>query len=216
VKLYTHALSPYSAKVRIALDEKGLAFEEIALPVGRAGIKSKPAEFLAANPRAQVPTLLDGDLTLYDSTVIVEYLDEKHPEPRLFPTDPNERARTRLAEDDGDHLMTGAVAVLINETFRKPDPATRDTKRIEDAAAQIQSAFDRLDYQLDGRDHLVGAFSIADPAWFMPVWIASILGVPPSDERHPCIKAWLARMNARPSIARTTALMMEALQKLND
>lgn len=216
MKLYTHALSPYSAKVRIALDEKGLAFEEIALPVGRAGIKSKPPEFLAANPRAQVPTLLDGDLALYDSTVIVEYLDEKHPEPRLLPTKREDRARARLAEDDGDHLMTGAVAALINETFRKPDPATRDPKRIEDAAAQIQSAFDRLDRQLDGRDHVAGAFSVADPAWFMPVWIASILGVPPSDDRHPRIKAWLARMNARPSIARTTALMMEALQKLND
>lgn len=216
MKLYTHALSPYSAKVRIALDEKGVAFEEIALPVGRAGIQSKPKELLAANPRAQVPTLLDGDLALYDSTVIVEYLDEKRPEPRLFPTDRADRARARLAEDEGDHLMSGAVAQLINETFRKPDPATRDTQRIEDAAAQIERAFDRLDRALAGRDWIVGEFGAADPAWFMPVWIAAILGVPATPDRHPHVTAWLARMNARPSVARTTALMMEALQKLAD
>ena len=87
MKLYTHGLSPYSAKVRIALDEKGIAYEEIALPLRRAGITAKPKELLAANPRAQVPTLLDGDVTLYDSTVIVEYLEETQPEPHLCPVD---------------------------------------------------------------------------------------------------------------------------------
>lgn len=79
MQLYTHALSPYSAKVRIALAEKGIDYEEIQVPVGRHGIVSKPPELVAANPRDQVPTLLDDSLALYDSTVILEYLDERTP-----------------------------------------------------------------------------------------------------------------------------------------
>jgi glutathione S-transferase len=215
MKLYTHGLSPYSAKVRIALDEKGIAFEEIAVPLRRAGMTSKPVELLASNPRGQVPTLLDGGVTLYDSTVIVEYLEEKQPEPRLFPKDRAERARARLAEDDGDHLMNGAVAQLIAETFRKPDPATRDEQRIEEAAAQIHAALDRLEQRLDGNDYVTGAFGAADAAWFMPVTCASLCGVPPTD-RHPHVAAWIARMNGRASVARTMALMMETLQKVTD
>ena len=215
MKLYTHGLSPYSAKVRIALDEKGIAFDEIALPLRRAGITHKPEEFLAANPRAQVPTLVDGDLALYDSTVIVEYLEEKQPEPHLFPVDRTERARARLVEDDGDHLMGGAVVDLIQETFRKPDPATRDEARIADAAARIHAAYDRLEAALDGQDHVMGEFGAADVAWFMPITCASLCGVPPAD-RHPRIAAWVARLNDRPSVARTMAVMMETLQKIAD
>jgi glutathione S-transferase len=215
VKLYTHGLSPYSAKVRIALDEKGIAFDEIALPLRRAGIAAKPPELLAANPRAQVPTLVDADVTLYDSTVIVEYLEEKQPEPRLFPADRVARAKARLAEDDGDHLMAGAVADLIRETFRKPDPATHDREKIEAIAAQIHAAYDRLEQALDGNDHVTGAFGAADVAWFMPVTCASLCGVPPT-ERHPGVAAWVARLNQRPSVARTMAGMMETLQKLPD
>jgi glutathione S-transferase len=159
--------------------------------------------------------LVDGDVTLYDSTVIVEYLEEKQPEPRLFPAERIARAKARLAEDDGDHLMGGAVADLIRETFRKPDPATRDAERIEAIAAQIHAAYDRLERTLDGRDHVAGAFGAADVAWFMAVTCASLCGVPPTD-RHAHVAAWLARLNERPSVARTMAGMMETLQKLPD
>ena len=93
MKLYTAKLSPFAAKVRIALDEKGLSCEEIALPAGRAGLAEKPAELLAINPRGEVPVLIDGDVRLYDSTVILEYLEDAYPEPALYPREPAERAR---------------------------------------------------------------------------------------------------------------------------
>lgn len=214
MKLYTHPLSPYAAKVRIALDEKGLAFEEVALPVGRQGILSKPAELLAANPRAQVPVLFDRDVVLHDSTVIVEYLDEIAPEPALLPRDAAARARARLAEDDADWLMGGAVADLIAETFRKPDPATRDGQRIETSAAAIHAAYDRLDETLAKSDRVAGeAFGAADAAWWLTVTVASLCGVPPA-ERHPHVAAWLARTASRPSVARTMAILTDALSKL--
>jgi Glutathione S-transferase, N-terminal domain len=66
MKLYTHALSPFSAKVRIVLREKGLPFDDEQLPISRNAILSKPEQLLAANPRGQVPTLFDEDVVLYD------------------------------------------------------------------------------------------------------------------------------------------------------
>src|SRR5215472_10360585 len=109
MKLYTHALSPFSAKVRIVLREKGLQFDDEQLPITRKAILSKPERLLAANPRGQVPTLFDEDLVLYDSTVILEYLEERAPTPALLPMGAKARARARLLEDDADWLMNGAI-----------------------------------------------------------------------------------------------------------
>lgn len=214
MKLYTHPLSPYAAKVRIALDEKRVAFEEVALPVGRQGLLSKPPELLAANPRGQVPVLFDGDVVLHDSTVIVEYLDEIAPEPSLLGRGAAARARARLAEDDADWLMGSAVTDLIAETFRKPDPATRDAQRIETSAAAIHAAYDQLDDALAKSAHVAGdAFGAADVAWWLTATVASLCGVAPA-ERHAHIVAWQARVVARPAVARTLGIMTDALAKL--
>ena len=215
MKLYTHKLSPYSAKVRIALDEKGVAFDEAALPIRRTGILEKPAELLAVNPRGQVPTLLDGDVRLYDSTVILEYLEERHPEPPLYPREVAARARARLLEDFGDWMLGGCVAGLLAETYRKPDPDTRDAARLEAAAAAVAEAYDRLEAELDGREHLCSAFGAADIACAVAVTIAAFYGTPPGDA-HPKLRAWLGRVARRPSIVREVASMSEALKALPD
>jgi len=215
VKLYTHKLSPYSAKVRIALDEKGVAFDEAALPIRRTGILEKPAELLAVNPRGQVPTLLDGDVRLYDSTVILEYLEERHPEPPLYPRGVAARARARRREDFGDWMLGGCVAGLLAETYRKPDPDTRDAARLAAAAAAVAEAYDRLEAELDGREHLCGAFGAADIACAVAVTIAAFYGTPPGDA-HPKLRAWLGRVSRRPSIVREVASMSEALKALPD
>jgi glutathione S-transferase len=217
MKLYTHALSPFSAKVRIALREKGLPFDDEQLPISRNAILCKPQELLAANPRGQVPTLFDEDLVLYDSTVILEYLEERMPAPPLLPVGAKARARARLFEDDADWLMNGAIAELLAETYRKPDPATRDQGRIAESAKVIAKAFDRLEHALrDGRAHLCGEpFTLSDVSWLLPVSFAAAFGLPPS-EGQPWLKAWLARVAARPSVAAETKAMREALSKLPD
>ncbi len=215
MKLYTHRLSPFSAKVRIALDEKGLACEEIALPITRHAVLEKPAEMLAINPRAQVPVLIDGDVRLYDSTVILEYLEERTPRPALFPSGLAERARARQLEDYGDWLMSGCVGDLIAETYRKPDPAAHDAAKVASATAAIQREHDRLERELAGRDWLAGAFGVADISCFVPLSIALAYKVAPS-ARHPQLGAWLARTAARPSCQRELASMREALAKLPD
>ena len=212
MKLYTHALSPFSGKVRIALDEKGLAVEEEQLPITRQAIVHKPKALLDANPRGQVPTLIAGNLVLYDSTVILEWLEERHPEPPLLPAGADARARARLLEDEGDWLMNGSIAELLAQTWRLRDPAERDETKLEAATAALHTAFDRLEALLsDGRPWLAGhAFGVADISVNFPVAFATFFGVPPTST-HSQLAAWAARVSARPSVARETARMMHAV-----
>jgi glutathione S-transferase len=212
MKLYTHALSPFSGKVRIALDEKGVTVEEEQLPISRQAILTKPKAMLDANPRGQVPTLIAGALVLYDSTVILEWLEERHPEPALLPRGADARARARLLEDEGDWLMNGAVAELLAQTWRLRDPAECDVVELEAATAALHAAFDRLEALLgDGRPWLAGdAFGLADISLNFPVAFAAFFGVPPTPS-HPQLAAWAARVSARPSVARERARMMGAV-----
>src|SRR6266481_1458297 len=95
--VYEHPLSPYAQKVKIALDEKGLDYA-VKMPVAM-GTGLPDHNFLAANPRGEVPTLIDGDLAIIDSTIILEYIEDKWPSPRLLPQDPAARADARTIED---------------------------------------------------------------------------------------------------------------------
>jgi len=88
VLLYEHPLSPYAQKVKIALAEKGVAFE-CRLPDFMSG---RDDAFAAANPRLEVPALVDGDTRVFDSTIILEYIEDRWPTPPLLPAAPAERA----------------------------------------------------------------------------------------------------------------------------
>lgn len=213
MQLYTTALSPYSAKVRAALYEKKLAFEPIDVPFVRAGFLSKPPELLRINPRGEVPVLIDGKVALYDSTVILEYLEDRYPDPALAPREPAARAVCRQLEDFGDELTGGPSADLVDELWTKTDPAARDAARIKQAGEAIQRAWARLDRQLEGRDWLCGAFSVADLACFLPASYAGFVGHGPGEE-HVRLRAWIARMNERPSVARIRQEMLDAVKAL--
>src|SRR5216683_5391326 len=95
--LYEHPLSSYAQKVKIALREKGLDFKVETPPALGSG-KAEGA-FAAASPRNEVPALIDGDVRIFDSTIILEYLEDKFPSPPLLPRDPAERARARMIEE---------------------------------------------------------------------------------------------------------------------
>src|SRR5579884_3694906 len=94
VILYEHPLSPYAQKVKIALLEKGVPFEP-RLPDFFGG----DATFAAASPRLEVPALLDGDTAVFDSTIILEYIEDRWPAPPLLPRGAAERARVRMIEE---------------------------------------------------------------------------------------------------------------------
>ncbi|KAI0508733.1 glutathione S-transferase [Xylaria bambusicola] len=99
--LHDHPISSYAQKVRIALRWKHIAFEH-AIPRGMGSGQQEMKDFpTSLHPRQEVPALIDGDTRIFDSTIILEYLEDKFPEPALLPprSDPAARARARMIED---------------------------------------------------------------------------------------------------------------------
>ena len=212
MKLYSGPLSLFTAKVRVALAEKDLAYELISVPFSRRnGYSPKLPEMLAINPKGQVPVLIDGELAIYDSTIILEYLEDRYPDPPLYPRDVEERARCRQAEAAADEIFFPHVWTLISETFYKPE-AERDGARISAAQAAIASLYRQLDARLQGRTHLCGDFSVADIAYMLTVTFAAGLGAPPEPSLGN-LSGWLARVGARESIGSEVAGLTAAMAR---
>jgi maleylacetoacetate isomerase len=95
LKLYTYWRSSASYRVRIALEFKGLPYESCPIHLVRSGGEQHGSDFMALNPQELVPVLLDGALVLTQSLPIIEYLEERHPQPALLPHDLGGRARVR-------------------------------------------------------------------------------------------------------------------------
>lgn len=89
--LYSGSTCPFSHRCRFVLCEKGCDFE-----INDIDMFNKPPEIDAMNPYGELPILIERDLTLYQSTIINEYIDERFPHPQLMPADPIQRARARL------------------------------------------------------------------------------------------------------------------------
>lgn len=198
--LYEHPLSSYAQKVKIALREKGVAFE-VETPAGIGSGKAAGA-FAAASPRFEVPALIDGPARLFDSTIILEYLEDKVPSPPLLPRDPLARAEARMIEDVCDTLYE-AINWGIGE-IRWFKRATGEQACAMEATAARQTA--ELQAWL--------AAKLADRQWFngeafgwADLSVAPYLnrsfhygfGAPPGSP----LAAWRERILQRPSVAAT-------------
>ncbi len=95
MKLYTFFRSSASYRVRIALNLKGVSYDQVPIHLRRGGGEQSSATYKAINPQALVPALEDGGRILTQSLAIIEYLDEKYPKPPLLPTDPADKALVR-------------------------------------------------------------------------------------------------------------------------
>ncbi len=155
ITLYSGPLSLFSWKVEIALREKGLRFERVMVPFNQTtGYDPKHPEVLALNPKGQVPVLSDAGLVLYDSTVIIEYLDEAYPEIPLYPGSPAERAQCRLDELFADEILLQALKPLMHRTGPRPaDPARRAAQEADALIAEetLAGHHARLEERLAGR-----------------------------------------------------------------
>ncbi len=216
--LYSGPLSLFARKIEIALGEKALAYSRTMVPFSQTlGYAPKNDVVVAANPKGQVPVLVDGDLTLYDSTVILEYLEDSYPQMPLYPTSARDRARCRQLELEADEVLLRPVQKLM---FRTEPPgadiARRDEQEIEARAAQstIDGNHQALDHKLAGRDFLCGPMTVADIATFMVVHYALRLGGPPLT-RHPNLKAWHDRLSKRPAFTTVMAEIAEADRALS-
>lgn len=209
MKLWSGTLSPFSAKVRIALGEKGIDVELAEVPWSRATLWGpKPAEFLKVSPRGEVPALIDGELAIFDSTIICEYLEDTHPTPALMPNDPAGKAECRMWEEMADHMLATRVTTLIREVFMKPDGSDRDTAVADHALTDFRGYYQALERRLAESDHLCADYGIADIATFICLGFAQTLGAGVDD--FPAVQRWLGTVQARPVVKREFDAIMAA------
>jgi glutathione S-transferase len=181
ITLYDADRCPYCARVRIVLAEKGLEYETVEVD-----LDDRPAWIYEKNPLGRVPVLEEDAFVLPESAVIDEYLEERYPEPALWPADPGERAFGRLLVFRFDQLSKPYYALRRGE---------------EGARERLDSELAKLNAVLDARPYLSGReFGLADVA-YVP-WIVRArdrMGVELGS--FPALSDWLERLSTRPSIA---------------
>ena len=208
MKLYDFLPCPFGQKVRIVLAEKSLTYELIQIDLAQ-GDQRRP-EFQRLNPFARVPVLVDEDTTVYDSTIIIEYLEDEYPEPPVLPTIGSSalRARARLFEDFADASFTPQVGQLMAEMARAE--GERDQARLQRLHRLIERALDYLNHELTGQQFLAGDFSVADISFVPRILVLGDLGIEASANR-PNVDAWIKRMLERPSIQSLQGVTLEPL-----
>ena len=204
--LYYGSGSPYAWRTQFALEHKALPYELKVLSFS-AGDTRKP-EFVALNPRHQVPVLVDGDFVLYESNAIVEYIDEAYPGrgAPLFPGDAKTRAISRRMILEVDNYYSVASDKLLEQAlWKKPDE--RDAKVIAETRKEVIDELGQFGSAMRG-DYLAGPLSAADFALYPMVALLkrAQLKLPDLDADGmlpPAIAAWKARIEALPFFGRT-------------
>ncbi len=133
--LYSIPTCPHSHRVRIVLVEKDISVEIVDVDPD-----DKPEDLIHINPYNSVPTLVDRDLVLYDSRVIVEYLDERFPHPPLMPVDPVSRARSRLALFRIENDWYSLLSAIQSSDAKKADAARGALRDSLVASAEVFAA----------------------------------------------------------------------------
>jgi glutathione S-transferase len=197
IKLYDFPMSPRARKPRIVLAEKGLQYEKITIDITKQ--EQKKPEYLAINPYGKVPALQDDGATVYESSVIMEYLNDKYPNPPLMPTDPGQRARGRILMHLGDSQYDSALGSIVGELFFKPKDQA-DQNVITKAKQDLNACFERLERELGNNEYLLGtAFTLPDICFvnWTPLFPMLQIEVP---NQLTKVNAWLNRMKERPSV----------------
>jgi glutathione S-transferase len=205
MRLYSGPLSMFGAKAEIAALEKGLDAEVVIVTFAMKTLyEPKHPEVVRVNPKRQVPVLIDGDVEIFDSTQIFEYLEDLKPEPPLWPKGAAARARARLLEHKSDEVFFPHIIRLMGLQRTLDDPA---------AVAAIGGAtayYREMEALLADRDYLAGAYSYADIAFYMAQFFADRLGAPmPGDLTR--LPAWRERMTARPPVRQVATAMARYL-----
>jgi glutathione S-transferase len=179
--LYNAARCPYAARARIVLAEKGIAFEVVEID-----LSDRPAWLYEKNPAGRVPVLEEEGWLLPESVVIMEFLEERYPEPPLLPPDPADRAAVRLL-------------IFRDKDFTDPYYAFRRGE--EGARVELDAALGRFEALLAERPYLGGMeYGLADIA-FVPWLLRARARLGVGLEGFPSLSNWLARLEQRPAIA---------------
>ncbi|MDP3275029.1 MAG: glutathione S-transferase family protein [Deltaproteobacteria bacterium] len=207
ITFYYGSGSPFAWKVWLVLEHKGLTYDFKRLQFDKTELKSDA--FLAINPRGKVPALVDGDLALYESAAIVEYLEERYPEPTILGTDLETRARTRRIAVEAEAYLQPLQRELFTHTLFKSASDARDLEAIARCHNALLAELAHFERAL-GEGRYFGGLtpSLADFAVF-PV----LRGVRRVDDREPAnglgdampawVRAYLARMESLAMVQKT-------------
>lgn len=195
--VYTHPLSTFGRRIRIALLEKNqeARFDEVDM----ARKEHRSDAYLAKNPYGKLPTLVHDDFVLYESTAILQYLESCFPEPALYPASPKERALAEMHMKLCDLEFTSQsralffpVRFIAKEKWRM--------EQMEAARQHVRAHLAILDRHLEGRRYVVGeTFSVVEVCYAPFLDFLEAAGV----EAPPAVAAWHARVQERPSVAMT-------------
>ncbi|MSR78258.1 MAG: glutathione S-transferase family protein [Candidatus Omnitrophica bacterium] len=187
IKVYYAPPSIYARKVLAVLEEKGLDYtiEPMSFQAG----DHKKAEYLKLNPNGEIPTLVDDDRVIYESTAINEYLDEEYPYPSLMPKDSFERAKVRMIEEYCDLHFYRALINYLLKVVKKVVPSDgEEMKRLEESVKGFEQ------YINEEEDYLVGEFSLADCAAATALSTLEKFGLAPELLKTDKTKRYLARL----------------------
>ena len=205
--LYDNAFSPFARKVRMVLEHKRLAFQPIdgLTPEGHG-------KLAAVNPRVEVPVLVDGDLTVVNSSHIVAYLEHRYPERPVYPADPATRVQAVAWERIADTLFDAITHDASNGGFGFPGD-TRPAGLLEAAREDLAPLYADLERALADREFLCGALSIADLALFPHLTAVKFLDIAFDGATHPRLLAWYKRLRqlgvCRADLERTQAFLRD-------
>lgn len=209
MKLYSRPLSPYSARVRVALYAKGLAFEHEVVEMGW----SKSPAFLAVNPLGKIPVLeLDDGTRLIESSAIVEYLDDAHPTPPLRAEAP----RARAAERALTLLVEHEVLKPMMDVFMLLD----GKKDASEAQRKLATGLEHVERFLRNDANLVHAgahrVTLADtillPVRYSLGSLVTFGDLPKLLEPYPRVAAYASSAREVPALTRVWSEMEEGLK----
>ncbi|MDA8645946.1 glutathione S-transferase N-terminal domain-containing protein [Porticoccaceae bacterium] len=185
--LFSDPLSQYSHRVRIVLAEKG-----VTVDIEDIDSDAVTAEILEANPYGTLPTLVDRDLALYESKVVMEYLDERFPHPPLLPVYPVARAESRLWVYRIERDWCGLIDQILSDPVSEKSDHAR--KEFQESLITIASIFEEMPYFMNED------FTIVDCCLAPMLWRLPQLGIvlPMNAQVKPLLD-YMDRLFARPS-----------------
>ena len=185
--LFSDPCSQYSHRVRIVLAEKG-----VTVDIEDIDSNNVTEEILEANPYGTLPTLVDRDLALYESKVVMEYLDERFPHPPLLPVYPVARAQSRL----WIHRIEKDWCTLVDSIIANPDAKKTDAlrKEFKESLISISDIFVEMPYFMSEE------FTLVDGCLAAMLWRLPQLGIEiPSTRQTKPLLDYIDRLFERPS-----------------
>jgi RNA polymerase-associated protein len=196
--LYSGTACPFSQRCRIVLFEKGMDFE-----IKDVDLHEKPDEVAVMNPYNRVPILVERDLTLYESNIINEYIDERFPHPQLMPPDPVMRARARLFLFNMENDLFSHVHEMERGTAKSQDKVRQI---IRDNLMQIAPIFAKQKFML-GDD-----YSMLDVAIAPLLWRLGYYDIQLPKQATPLLK-YAERLFSRPAFIEALTPVEKAMRK---